>query len=658
MSPKVRIGLTVLAVSVVIAGSFERRVQSQSAVPETRFVAGELLIKFRPEASEDAKAAARAIVGAARRHRLRANGSGELELAALPARARVLNAISLLQRHPAVAFAEPNWIYTHQDGPDDPLYTNGSLWGMYGDATSPANAFGSQAGEAWAAGNAGSLDVYIGVIDEGIDLKHPDLAANIWTNPHDLLDGVDNDGNGYVDDLHGWDFFDDDNSIYDGEPGDNDTDSHGTHVSGTIGAVGNNGIGVAGVNWNVTIISGKFLGPSGGTTAAAVKALDYFTDLKRLHGLNIVATNNSWGGGGYSQAMHEAIIRAANEDILFVAAAGNGNMFGQALNNDTTANYPSNYNTTVGTPNLGPASYDAVIAVTALTSTGAKASWANYGKTTVDLGAPGSAIYSTTPNATYSSFSGTSMATPHVTGAAALYAAMNPGSPASVIRAAILNSTTFTTSLNGITVTNGRLNIGNFLPPPPPPAAPGNLTAAPASQSQINLAWADNSDNEEGFYVERCTGAGCGNFAQIGTVGANVTAASNTGLAANTTYRYRVRAFNAGGASDYSLVAEATTFAAPTPPAAPSSLTATPGASSGKINLNWQDNAGNEQGFKIERCQGTSCNSFSQIATVGANVTAYTDSNRTRGRWYRYRVRAYNATGNSAYSNIATAKAP
>ena len=269
----------------------------------------------------------------------------------------------------------------------------------------------------------------------------------------------------------GWDFSQNNDSIYDGAPGDSTTDSHGTHVSGTIGAVGGNGIGVAGVNWQVIMISAKFLGPNGGTTANAIRAIDYITDLKTRHGLKIVATNNSWSGGGYSQALHDAIIRAANADILFVAAAGNGNAFGIGLNNDTTPHYPSSYDTTAGTPTQPAASYDAVIAVASITSSGARAMSSNYGTTTVDLGAPGSGVWSTAPNDGYRSLSGTSMATAHVTGAAALYASLNPLAPASDIKSALLASAvaTPTASLTGITVTNGRLNIGYFAGPPPPP---------------------------------------------------------------------------------------------------------------------------------------------------------------------------------------------
>jgi thermitase len=558
-----------LVVAVALFAGPPRVVQTQDTQP--RFVADEILIQFRQGATAGDRADARKWVSGARQRLIRRNGTGELELASTRGWS-VKEAAALLRIHPAVEYAEPNWIYTHQATPDDPYYINGSMWGMLGDTTAPANQFGSQAGKAWRAENVGSASIYVGVIDEGIDLNHPDLASNIWTNPFDPVDGVDNDGNGYVDDVHGWDFSQNNNSIYDGSPSDSTTDSHGTHVSGIIGAVGGNGIGVAGVNWNVTMISAKFLGPSGGTTADAISAIDYITDLKTRHGLNIVATNNSWGGGGYSQALHDAIIRAANAGILFVAAAGNGNFFGLGLNNDTTPYYPSNYNTAAGTPTQPAASYDAVIAVASITSTGEKASFSNYGKTTVDLGAPGSGIWSTTPNNGYRSFSGTSTAAPHVTGAAALYASLNPLATASDIKSALLAAAvaTPTASLDNITVTNGRLNIGYFAGPPPPPLPPnppGDLSAVAASSSQIDLTWADHSSDEDGFEIQRCEGAGCTNFTVIASMGVNLVTYSTTGLSANTLYRYRVRAFNGGGASGYSNEAEVTTQPAPGPPA-------------------------------------------------------------------------------------------
>ena len=368
---------------------------------------------------------------------------GEVELVRLPQGKDRDRAIAELTSDPSVAYAEPNWVYTTGATSNDPYYTDSSLWGMYGDATSPANQYGSQAGEAWAAGHTGSAGVYVGVIDEGIQYTHPDLAGQVWSNPFDPINGVDNDGNGYVDDANGWDFANNDSSVYDGGTRGR-LDDHGTHVSGTIGAKANT-TGVVGVNWNVTLISGKFLGRNGGTTANAIKAVDYFTDLKTRHGLNIVATNNSWGGGGFSQALYDAINRANTANILFVAAAGNS-----GTNNDTTASYPSNYTV----PN--------VIAVAAIDKAGALASVSQYGATTVDLGAPGVGIWSTTAYNGYSSYSGTSMATPHVTGGAALYASTHPGSSAATIKAAILNAAVPTASLSGKTVTGGRLNVSGF----------------------------------------------------------------------------------------------------------------------------------------------------------------------------------------------------
>ena len=234
-------------------------------------------------------------------------------------------------------------------------------------------------------------------------------------------------------------------------------DDHGTHVSGTIGAVRNNGVGVAGICGQVKMVNAKFLGANGGTTADGIEGIDYITDLKTRHGLNIVATNNSWGGGGFSQAMQDAIERANQANILFIAAAGNGNALGIGQNNDSKPNYPSNY------PNAN------VIAVAAITKTGARSSFSNYGATTVDIGAPGSAIWSTVPKnvngvvtAGYASYDGTSMATPHVTGAAALYASLHPGSTAAQIKAAILGSAVPTASMAGKTVTGGRLNVSGF----------------------------------------------------------------------------------------------------------------------------------------------------------------------------------------------------
>ena len=432
--------------------------QGQSDGPE--FIQGEVLIQYRAGATEEGKGRARGRAGAEVSEivieaQSRRDGKGDLELARIPPGLSVAAAARNLEADPAVEFAEPNWVYQHQATSNDTYYGTGQLWGMYGDASTPANQYGSQAAEAWAGGRLGSKAVYVGIIDEGIQYSHPDLAGNVWVNPFDPVDGVDNDGNGYVDDTRGWDFDGNDNEVYDGGSK-GSLDSHGTHVAGTIGAVGNNSAGVAGVNWNVTMISGKFLGRRGGTTANAVKAVKYFTDLKTRHGLNIVATNNSWGGGGSSQALLDAIVDGARHEILFIAAAGNGGRDGVGDNNDSVASYPSNYNTTAAV------GWDAVIAVAAITSSGARSSFSNYGAQTVDIGAPGSSIISTTAGSKYASYSGTSMATPHVTGAAALYASIHAGASGQDIKDVIMNSAIPTASMSGRTVTGGRLSVGGY----------------------------------------------------------------------------------------------------------------------------------------------------------------------------------------------------
>ncbi len=429
--------------------------KSASVKTDYEMVPNELIVKFKDDVSTEAQAVALLKINGKVKEKIHTNAmkdKGDKQgvlLVSTPLQA--FDAIAKAKGLAEVLYAEPNYIYQHTATSNDPYYTNGSLWGMYGDATSPANQYGSQAGEAWAAGHTGSNTVYIGIIDEGYMYTHEDLAANAGTNPGETADnGIDDDGNGYVDDVYGWDFDGNNNTVFDGV-----NDDHGTHVAGTIGAVGFNGKGVAGVCWNVKLLSAKFLGTRGGTTANAIKAVDYFTGLKNK-GLNIVATNNSWGGGGFSQLLQDAIERANTAGILFVAAAGN-----DGLNTETSTSYPSGY------PNAN------IIAVASITSTGALSSFSNYAATKVDLGAPGSGIYSTVPVSTrvknkttitsgYASYSGTSMATPHVTGAAALYASTHTGATAAEIKAAILDSTIPTTSLSGKCVTNGRLNVSGF----------------------------------------------------------------------------------------------------------------------------------------------------------------------------------------------------
>jgi subtilisin family serine protease len=422
---------------------------------ELRYVAGELLVQFRAGQDSAARNAALRVLGARSAELLRVKANeGELHRVRLPQGLALGEAIQRLRAHAAVRFVEPNWIYTTQAAPNDTYYQNGSLWGVYGD-TSPLkqNAFGSQAAEAWNAGKDCSSEVVVGIVDEGVMTNHPDTQANIWHNPQEIAaNGIDDDGNGLVDDVTGWDFENNDNSTFDGVG-----DDHGTHVSGTIGATRNNGIGVAGICGHVSMVNAKFLGANGGTTANAIRAIDYITDLKARHGLNLVATNNSWGGGGFSQGLKDAIDRSGAANILFIAAAGNGNLLGIGQNTDKKPNYPSAYTS------------ENIIAVAAINKKGAKAGFSNFGLVSVDLAAPGVGIWSTVPKlvdgvltASYAAYDGTSMATPHVTGAVALYASLHPGSSAAQIKAAILAAAVPTTSMAGKAVTGGRLDVSGF----------------------------------------------------------------------------------------------------------------------------------------------------------------------------------------------------
>lgn len=312
-----------------------------------------------------------------------------------------------------------------------------------------------QAPAAWDL-TTGSASVVVGVIDTGIDYNHPDLASNIWVNPGEISgNGIDDDGNGYIDDLRGIDAVNNDSDPMDDQ-------YHGTHVAGTIGAVGNNGVGVVGVAWNVKMIGCKFLNASGsGSTSGAITCIDYMTDLKTNRGVNLIATNNSWGGGGYSSALVDAITRAHTAGIVFVAAAGN-----DGLNNDSVASYPSNY------------PIDNVIAVAAIDQSGALASFSNYGATMVDIGAPGVSILSTYPGNQYAFLNGTSMAAPQVTGALALLRAYRPTLSMSASINAILQSGSALSSLNGKTVTGDNLNVyGALIAPTVTPGASPTATA-------------------------------------------------------------------------------------------------------------------------------------------------------------------------------------
>ncbi len=344
-----------------------------------------------------------------------------------------------LQSSPCVAAYELDVMQEIQATPNDPGYS--SLWGLRNTGQVGGHAGADIDAEAAWEISTGSRDIVVGVIDTGVNYNHPDLRDNMWRNPGEIAgNGLDDDRNGFVDDVFGYDFVNND-----GDP--MDDHGHGSHCAGTIGATGDNGMGVAGVNWSSSIMALKFLSASGrGYISDAVRAVNYATMMRAQYGVNVRVTNNSWGGGGYSSAMAGAIQASNHAGILFVAAAGNS-----GSDNDRWGHYPSSYNL----PN--------VLAVAATDPSDNLASFSCYGATSVDLAAPGVWIYSTVANSGYSWYSGTSMATPHVAGVAALGWSVAPEATVAEMRAAILEGVEPLPSLAGKVVTGGRLNAYNTL---------------------------------------------------------------------------------------------------------------------------------------------------------------------------------------------------
>ncbi len=364
----------------------------------------------------------------------------------------VTQAIQEYQGESTVAYAEPNFLVHTTTTPNDPLYSQ--LWGLKNIGQTVNGTIGKvgadiKAEPAWTV-TTGSSSVVVGVVDTGVDYTHPDLAANIWSNPGGI-GGCSAGTHGYNAITLTCNPLDDNN--------------HGTHVSGTIGAVGNNGIGVAGINWTTRIMGLKFLDAGGsGTTADAITAIDFAVQAK-IAGVNIRVLNNSWGGGGFSQALLDEINKAGTNNMLFVVAAGNSTT---DLNRRTF--YPCSYTTAAN-----------LICVAATDQNDALAGFSNYGSTKVHLGAPGTNILSTIIGGSYAYGDGTSMATPHVVGAAALIlSAPGQGSlTVSQLKSKILSSIDLLPSLAGLTITGGRLNVckaipgcGGVLPSPTPTPTP------------------------------------------------------------------------------------------------------------------------------------------------------------------------------------------
>ncbi|MCX5868499.1 MAG: choice-of-anchor D domain-containing protein [Proteobacteria bacterium] len=369
-----------------------------------------------------------------------------LQLLTVPAEKSLEAVLELFRHSPLVIYTEPDYLVSATRTPDDPLF--GQLWGL-SNINAP---------DAWEY-TMGSTGVVVIVNDTGVDYTHPDLVYNIWNNLGEIPgNGLDDDGNGYVDDLHGI------NAV--GEGGEvtppsgyvlndpMDDNGHGTHVAGIIGGVGNNGLGVVGVNWTVRIAACKFLDSSGnGYISDAIVCLQYAQDLKDL-GIPILATSNSWSGPGYSRSLAEAIRSQIDADILFFAAAGNS-----SANSDESPEYPGAFDL----PNL--------VAAAAADSQNLLANFSNFGPRSIHVGAPGVNILSTCPgsldectqggasgSSPYATFSGTSMAAPYVAGLAALLKAQDPGRSGKTIRNLILAGGDPLASLSGKTLTGKRID--------------------------------------------------------------------------------------------------------------------------------------------------------------------------------------------------------
>lgn len=367
-------------------------------------------------------------------------GSARRKVAYLPQNNKCAD---LVKKDRTISTCSPNFIRTLSTLPNDPKMSQ--LWGLKNAGTGAD----VRAETAWDIFRGSSSEV-IAVVDSGIDYSHPDLAANIWTNPGEVAgNGRDDDGDGYVDDVHGF------NAIT-GTGNMMDDNSHGTHVSGTIAAVGNNGQGVVGVNWTAKLLGVKVCDSQGSCGSyEMIRGIDYVVNLKN-RGVNVGVINMSLGGYYFSQAEYNAIARAGAAGILVVAAAGN-----ESNNNDWYPSYPASF------------ALDNVISVAAIDSNGNLADFSNYGASTVDLAAPGVSIISTVPNGGYASYSGTSMATPHVTGAVGLLRAYSPSLTAAQLKQRILSTARQVSTLNGAVLTGGILNLtamlqgsGGSTPPP------------------------------------------------------------------------------------------------------------------------------------------------------------------------------------------------
>ncbi len=419
-----------------------------------------IIVRFKPDASVNDRANARAAAKASVLHQSKLVSGLEV----LDSDLGAPNAMSALQHNPHVLYAEFDSVIRVDNVPNDHQYS--LLW-----ALNDADGYNLHAPEAWSL-STGDPNFVIADIDTGMQLDNVDLAANLYSNLKEVAgNAIDDDGNGFVDDTHGWNFYDNNNDA-------TDLNGHGTHTAGTMGAVGNNALGVTGVNWRCKIMPLKFIGPNGGYTSDAIRALEYAVRM------GVKVSNNSWGNTTYEQSLTDAIAAAQTAGHLFVAAAGN-----TGGNTDVSPQYPASYTNAN------------IISVAAVDSTGALPWFTSYGPTSVDIAAPGVGIYSTVPGNSIESMDGTSMASPHVAGGAALLWGMNPTWTWLGIKNRILARAVQTPALKGMCVSGGRLDLYAALTDAPLPpilriTSPG--PAAMLSQPEVLLT-ARASDGVDGI---------------------------------------------------------------------------------------------------------------------------------------------------------------
>lgn len=436
-----------------------------------KYKQGEALVKFKNNYSIESLGEVSKSLGLSKKQDLGQN----IKLVKFTSKSKMEDVLKTLYSLPQVEYAEPNYLLQAagtaiSTAVSDPSF--GQLWGMKNTGQTIGGVSGKsgidiKAETAWSM-TKGSSNVVVAVIDTGTDINHPDLKDRIWKNPGEIAgDKIDNDKNGYVDDVNGWDFYNIDNTVYDAYDG----DEHGTHVSGTIAGTANT-TGIIGIAPNIKVMPLKFIGPNGGYISDAVLAVNY----AKAKGVKI--SNNSWGGGDFSQTLYDAI---RNSNSLFVAAAGN-----DGDNADTTPMYPAAYDLAN------------ILSVAAINNQGNLASFSNYGVKSVDVAAPGVAVLSSVPGGAYDYYNGTSMATPHVSGTAALVLSRYSSYTPAILRDAIVQTVTPLSSLKGLIGKEGLINSGGAVKYQPDNDIPG----LPFPATSVNNTLSSTTDLDDVYSIK------------------------------------------------------------------------------------------------------------------------------------------------------------